>query len=103
MELFPDLTSLEGIVSIIVFAVATGILSSKISNRYLNDSDSKTKRFFVMFSAGIGIGALISSYGVIIAILDLVAMSSYWNILTTFMALFSISFKDMLRMISDFS
>ena len=100
MEFFPEFTSVEGIASIIFFLIATVIAQSKISAMFLNDSDSAIKRFLVSFSAGFGIGALIASYGVIIALLDLISMSSYWNTLTTFMALFSMSFKDMFRLVS---
>ena len=100
MEFFPDFTTVEGMASIIFFLIGTVIVQSKISTMFLNDSDSVIKRFFVSFSAGFGIGALIASYGVIIAMLDLISMSSYWNTLTTFMALFSVSFKDMYRLVS---
>ena len=100
MEFFPDFTSMEGMASIIFFLTGTVILQSKISTMFLIDSDSAIKRFFVYLSAGFGIGALIASFGVILALLDLISMSSYWNTLTTFMALFSISFRDMFRLVS---
>ena len=99
MQFFPDFSSLEGILSIIFFVMATIIVNSKISIMFQDYSDSKIKRVLISFTAGFGIGALIASYGAIIALLNFVSISSYWTAITTFMALCSVSFKDLYHML----
>ena len=99
MQFFPDFSSLDGILSIIFFIMATIIVHSKISIRFQDYSDSKIKRVLISFMAGFGIGALIASYGAILAFLNFLSINSYWTAITTFMALSSVSFKDIYGML----